>query len=75
MKALQWLHSISLQSTLWSLSESEKDVGYKVHEISNCQVFVGCDNYYHGSLLPCLTRPWLPPFSYRVQELDNGEVK
>ena len=38
-------------------------------------VSAGCDNHYHGSLLPCLIRPWLPPFSYRVQEADNGEHK
>ena len=25
---------------------------------------VGCDNYYNGAVLPCLSRPWLPPYSY-----------
>ena len=25
---------------------------------------VGCENTFHGGVLPCLSRPWLPPFSY-----------
>jgi len=34
-----------------------------------------CDNFYHGSILPCLLRPWLPPFRYQITEGDNGEYK
>merc|ERR1711971_257067 len=35
----------------------------------------GCDNYYNGEVMPCLMRPWLPPFSYSTTEGNNGEYK
>jgi len=34
-----------------------------------------CDNFYNGAILPCLLRPWLPPFSYSTTEADNGEYR
>merc|ERR1719430_1016118 len=34
-----------------------------------------CDNYYNGHILPCLLRPWLPPFSYSTTEGNNGEYR
>merc|ERR1712038_1656020 len=34
-----------------------------------------CDNYYNGEVMPCLMRPWLPPFSYSTTEGNNGEYK
>merc|ERR1712002_1443217 len=34
-----------------------------------------CDNYYNGQILPCLLRPWLPPFSYSTTEGINGEYR
>ena len=37
--------------------------------------FSGCDNYYNGEVMPCLMRPWLPPFSYSTTEGNNGEYK
>merc|ERR1712113_478003 len=32
-------------------------------------------NFYHGEVMPCLMRPWLPPFSYSTTEGNNGEYK
>jgi len=34
-----------------------------------------CDNFYHGGVLPCLLRPWLPDYSYSTTEADNGEYR
>jgi len=34
-----------------------------------------CDNTYNGSILPCLLRPGLPPFSYSTTEGYNMEYK
>lgn len=34
-----------------------------------------CDNIYHGSYLPCLLRPELPPFSYSTESGYNTEYK
>ena len=39
------------------------------------RLFSGCDNYYNGEVMPCLMRPWLPPFSYSTTEGNNGEYK
>ena len=36
---------------------------------------IGCDNYYHGLILPCLLRPELPPFSYSTESMYNTEYK
>ena len=32
----------------------------------------GCDNYYNGEVMPCLMRPWLPPFSYSTTEVRSA---
>ena len=37
--------------------------------------FTGCDNVYHGVILPCLLRPDLPPFSYLPAFGYNTEYK
>ena len=37
--------------------------------------FSGCDNYYHGAILPCLLRPELPPYSYSTERAYNIEYK
>ena len=37
--------------------------------------FAGCDNVYHGVILPCLLRPDLPPFSYLPAFGYNTEYK
>jgi len=34
-----------------------------------------CDNVYNGSILPCLLRPQLPPFSYSTERSYNQEYK
>jgi len=34
-----------------------------------------CDNIYHGTILPCLLRPDLPPYSYSTTEDYNMEYK
>ncbi len=36
---------------------------------------IGCDNIYHGAILPCLLRPDLPPFSYKYEHAYNQEYK
>ena len=38
-------------------------------------ILLGCDNFYNGAILPCLLRPWLPPYSYSTTEADNGEYR
>jgi hypothetical protein len=37
--------------------------------------FSGCDNIYHGAILPCLMRPQLPPFSYSTERGYNTEYR
>ena len=37
--------------------------------------FSGCDNIYHGAIMPCLLRPELPPFSYSTERYYNMEYK
>lgn len=38
-------------------------------------LFLGCDNIYHGAILPCLLRPDLPPYSYKWEHAYNVEYK
>ena len=35
----------------------------------------GCDNIYHGAIMPCLLRPQLPPYSYSTETYYNMEYK
>lgn len=37
--------------------------------------YLGCDNIYHGEILPCLLRPHLPSFSYSTERYYNMEYK
>jgi len=49
---------------------------YQPEKAAEVPIRVGerrCDNFYHGSILPCLIRPWLPPYSYSTTEGNNGE--
>ncbi|XP_023327189.1 uncharacterized protein LOC111700490 [Eurytemora carolleeae] len=51
---------------------------YQPVQSPKIQVYLGerrCDNYYNGAVLPCLSRPWLPPYSYSTTEAYNGEYK
>nr|XP_040580403.1 uncharacterized protein LOC121128875 [Lepeophtheirus salmonis] len=34
-----------------------------------------CDSIYHGTILPCLLRPELPPFSYSTEVSYNTEYR
>merc|ERR1712209_357902 len=51
---------------------------YQPEKSPNIPILPGerrCDNYYNGEVMPCLMRPWLPPFSYSTTEGNNGEYK
>merc|ERR1712223_381458 len=51
---------------------------YQPEKSPNIPILPGerrCDNYYNGEVMPCLMRPWLPPFSYSPTEGNNGEYK
>merc|ERR1712037_804936 len=53
--------------------------GYQPEKSPSVPIPVGvrrCDNYYNGgSVLPCLMRPQLPPFSYSTEKYYNTEYK
>merc|ERR1712013_155376 len=51
---------------------------YQPEKSPNIPILPGerrCGNYYNGEVMPCLMRPWLPPFSYSTTEGNNGEYK
>lgn len=47
----------------------------KAFHVFEFLTIAGCDNIYHGSYLPCLLRPELPPFSYSTESGYNTEYK
>jgi len=58
-------------------------VAYEPQQLPRIPLYDGerrCDNEYtmnggKPGVLPCLARPWLPPFSYSTTEAWNGEYR